>query len=73
MRSIDTQNLSPALFATCGVSVEREDVLSAGLFDESFSGYGGEDEELAFRLVQNGVRIVWGADAHVWDEPLPIV
>jgi hypothetical protein len=42
-------------------------LLSIGLFDETFSSYGGEDEELGFRLFKNGIRIVFGAKAGMWD------
>ena len=41
--------------------------MAAGLFDEDFKQYGGEDEELGFRLKRTGIRIVYAADALVWD------
>jgi glycosyltransferase involved in cell wall biosynthesis len=45
-------------FWTCHVSVPREHLLNIGLFDENFDGrWGSEDNELAFRLHQSGVRI----------------
>jgi len=67
LKNLDLENLPPNFFATCGVSIERSDLLRIGLFDEYFSSYGGEDEELGFRLVGNGIRIVFGAEANMWD------
>ena len=64
---IDLFNLPPNFFATSGMSVLRSDLVAAGLFDESYHGYGGEDEELGFRLFANGVRIVFDAACEYWD------
>lgn len=45
-------------FWTCHVSVPREELISIGLFDESFDGrWGSEDNDLAYRLHRNGVKI----------------
>jgi glycosyltransferase involved in cell wall biosynthesis len=60
-------NLSPCFFATSGSSVMRADLLVVGYFDERFTGYGGEDEEMGYRLFQSGVRIVFEEQAHIWD------
>jgi chondroitin synthase len=67
IKNLDLENLPPNFFTTCGVSLERFDLLRVGLFDETFSSYGGEDEELGFRLFGNGIRIVFGAEANMWD------
>ncbi|GII98947.1 GT2 family glycosyltransferase [Sediminihabitans luteus] len=40
------------IFWTCHVSAEREELLKAGLFDESFTSWGGEDVDLGVRLFQ---------------------
>lgn len=37
----------------CHFSVERTELLKAGLFDENFSSWGGEDVDLGVRLFQN--------------------
>jgi glycosyltransferase involved in cell wall biosynthesis len=66
-RKIDLDNLPPSFFSTCGVSVVRSNVLSVGLFDDAFTGYGGEDEEMGFRLYKNGVRLIFGERATMWD------
>jgi glycosyltransferase involved in cell wall biosynthesis len=43
---------------TCHVSAIRAELIDAGLFDENFDGrWGIEDNEVAFRLNQNGVKI----------------
>ncbi|WP_051258641.1 glycosyltransferase [Chitinibacter tainanensis] len=41
------------IFWTCHVSAEREQLLKAGLFDESFTSWGGEDVDLGVRLFIN--------------------
>ena len=45
----------------------RSDLLAVGYFDERFTGYGGEDEEMGYRLFTSGVRIVFEENAHIWD------
>ncbi|OEE60106.1 glycosyl transferase [Enterovibrio norvegicus FF-454] len=52
------QNISdwPApfdLFWTCHVSAEREELIKAGMFDERFNSWGGEDVDLGVRLFRN--------------------
>jgi glycosyltransferase involved in cell wall biosynthesis len=53
------RRLSWLYFLTGNASVRREDLLSAGCFDESFTGYGHEDLELGYRLQKNGVEIFY--------------
>jgi GT2 family glycosyltransferase len=45
-------------FCTGNVSLRREDFLRVGGFDPDFRGYGGEDFELGYRLLQAGVEFV---------------
>lgn len=45
-------------FVVMNVSVRKEHVENAGYFDESFKGYGGEDEELGYRLYKNGLSFL---------------
>lgn len=46
-------------FWTCNVSVKRQDLVKVGLFDLNFDlTWGFEDIELAYRLHQDGVKIV---------------
>ncbi|QJW34829.1 glycosyltransferase [Cellulosimicrobium protaetiae] len=40
------------IFWTCHASADREEVLAAGMFDESFTSWGGEDVDLGVRLFQ---------------------
>lgn len=49
-------DFSRAFFATGNVSVEREKLLAAGLFDEDFVEYGWEDLELGLRLKNLGLK-----------------
>jgi GT2 family glycosyltransferase len=48
---------------TGNVSVPRQLLIDAGLFDEDFVGYGYEDYELGYRLVRRGVPIVYQPSA----------
>jgi GT2 family glycosyltransferase len=45
-------------FCTGNVSLRREDFARVGGFDQDFTGYGREDYELGYRLLQSGVRFV---------------
>jgi GT2 family glycosyltransferase len=49
-------------FYTCNLSVKRE-FLTNGIFDENFQGYGYEDTELGYRLVNKGLRILYNPEA----------
>jgi GT2 family glycosyltransferase len=53
------KRLSWLYFLTGNASVRRADLLRAGGFDESFTGYGHEDLELGFRLQQLGIEILY--------------
>lgn len=44
------------VFWTCHVSASTASLKAAGLFDEAFQCWGGEDVELAYRLHMGGVR-----------------
>lgn len=46
------------LGTTGNMSLPRQRVVDAGMFDESFSGWGLEDSELCYRLCQAGARFV---------------
>ncbi|MFO0016259.1 MAG: glycosyltransferase family 2 protein [Synechococcaceae cyanobacterium] len=67
-------DLSWAYFATGNVAIDRELLLSAGLFDTSFRLYGWEDLELGERLRQMGVRLVRCPQAvgYHWHPPLSL-
>ncbi|MBL5950322.1 glycosyltransferase [Enterobacter asburiae] len=47
---------------TCHVSVEKKEAISAGLFDESFNTWGGEDVDLGVRLHQRNNRFIVSTD-----------
>ena len=42
-------------FVTGNSSIDRNQLLQVGLFDEDFRRYGGEDLELGYRLHRNGI------------------
>lgn len=43
-------------FVTSNVSVGKSHLLKVGLFDENFTGWGGEDYELGYRLYKHGLE-----------------
>ena len=45
-------------FCTGNLSLRRDDFARVGGFDQDFTGYGREDYELGYRLLQDGVRFV---------------
>jgi len=66
------KKLSWLYFLTGNASVRRADLLRAGCFDESFTGYGHEDLELGYRLEKSGVTILYEPRAinyHCQDVP----
>ena len=50
-------------FVTGNSSVARQHLLDAGLFDEGFAAYGGEDLELGYRLHLAGLRFRYAGHA----------
>lgn len=53
-------------FFTGNVSVPRDILFKAGLFDEDFKGYSAEDTELGYRLKKMGVKMVYEPRAIGW-------
>jgi glycosyltransferase involved in cell wall biosynthesis len=53
------KKLSWLYFLTGNASVRRDDLLRAGCFDESFTGYGHEDLELGYRIQRLGIEILY--------------
>ena len=50
-------------FNTWNVSVRKDDLISVGLFDESYSAYGFEDVDIGYRLEKMGVRLLYDSQA----------
>ena len=66
------KKLSWLYFLTGNASVRRDDLLRAGRFDETFTGYGHEDLELGYRLQRLGIEILYEPRAvnyHCQDVP----
>jgi glycosyltransferase involved in cell wall biosynthesis len=57
------RKLSWLYFLTGNASARRADLLRAGGFDESFTGYGHEDLELGYRLARMGIEILYEPQA----------
>jgi GT2 family glycosyltransferase len=53
------QKLKWAYFLTGNLSIWKETLVEAGLFDENFKGYGWEDIELGYRLHQMKVPLFY--------------
>lgn len=60
------QRIRPLDFHTANTAVRTEDVLALGGFDESLTGYGGEDTELGLRLAGLGRSFVFNAAAKAY-------
>ncbi len=56
-RIILGQRIESVTFSTGNSSVQRQDLLDVGMFDENFTGWGLEDTELGYRLYKSGVKI----------------
>ncbi len=59
------------IFWTCHVSAQRQQLIAAGLFDETFDTWGGEDVDLGLRLHQRQNRFVLATDACSMHLPVP--
>lgn len=46
------------LFYTGNVSIERDDLVKVGFFDENFKGWGYEDLEIGYRLHKEGIPFI---------------
>lgn len=56
---------------SCNLSARRQDLLDLGGFDESFTGWGLEDEELGYRFLQNGKDLIFTKKAWGYHAPHP--
>jgi glycosyltransferase involved in cell wall biosynthesis len=57
-RKIPGRPVSYRDFFAGNVSLKTSDFIKSGGFDAEFKGYGGEDYELGYRLLQLGIRFV---------------
>jgi GT2 family glycosyltransferase len=59
----------------CNIGISRRDLETVNGFDESFVGWGCEDDDLAFRLRKSGMRIVsvlhFTSAYHMWHPTHP--
>jgi len=53
-------------FWTCNLSIPRQAVLDAGLFDEDFRGPAAEDIELGYRLQKMGYNVLYKPHIRSW-------
>lgn len=63
---------SPAYLDTANAGIAKDALFRAGLFDESFPGYGWEDFELGTRLKGLGIRRVFDREAVAFHVQRPI-
>jgi GT2 family glycosyltransferase len=69
-RLTDNQVVPFKCFVTGNSSMRRDLLLKAGLFDENFTAYGGEDLELGYRLHQLDAVFRYAPDALSWHHHL---
>ena len=67
MKQWRLNDLPPRFFATGSIAICRSALIQVGGFDESFTAYGCEDEDLGIRLAKIGVPLKFGKDAYVYD------
>jgi GT2 family glycosyltransferase len=56
------------MFYTCNISIKRQAVLDAGMFDEDFTGPAGEDLELGYRLEKMGYKVLYEPGCVAWHD-----
>jgi glycosyltransferase involved in cell wall biosynthesis len=59
------------IFWTCNVSARRESLIEAGMFDESYTTWGGEDTDLALALEKLGVKFIFNREIETIHYPHP--
>lgn len=61
-----TELLNGWSFVSMNYIASRKKLLDSGVrYKESFIGYGGEDHEYGFQLIENGLKIIQGSQA-IW-------
>ena len=56
------------MFYTCNISIKRQAVLDAGMFDEDFTGPAAEDLELGYRLEKMGYKVLYEPNCVAWHD-----
>ncbi len=59
-------------FWTCNLSVRKSTINKIGYFDDTFNGWGVEDDELAWRAFNSNCTMVYSAEAWGFHYPHPI-
>jgi glycosyltransferase involved in cell wall biosynthesis len=59
-------------FLTGNVSIHKELIIQAGLFDEDFVQYGYEDWELGYRLYKMGAEYIVSSDVPTYHQEHPV-
>lgn len=67
MKRWNWNDLPPRFFSTGSIAVSRSALMQVGGFDESFTAYGCEDEDLGIRLANIGVPLKLSRHAYVYD------
>lgn len=63
-----TNPIETNLFIGCGHVLRLSAVKEVGYYDENPGKYGGEEKELAFKLIDAGYKIVRLPGVHVWHD-----
>jgi|GEM_PF-4956083 len=56
------------MFYTCNISIKRQAVMDAGMFDENFTGPAAEDLELGYRLERMGYKVLYEPGCVAWHD-----
>lgn len=65
-KSVTWRDYSTAFFCTCNASTSKFALIQAGGFDESFTEYGFEDNELGWRLRERGYTMKFNPEAIIY-------
>ncbi|AIT60895.1 glycosyltransferase family 2 protein [Corynebacterium doosanense] len=60
------------LFWSLSFAVDADTWRAGGGFDESYTGYGGEDTDFAYRQRELGQRLCWVGGAHAYHQWHPV-
>lgn len=70
--NVGFRDYSTAMFCTCNASCSRYSIIKVGGFDENFKEYGFEDNELGWRLREEGYQMYFNPNAIVYHYKPPL-
>lgn len=73
LKGLDLDRLPSKYFATDAVAVSYDAIAISNGFDENFSDYGCEDEDMGIRLTKSGFTFRFGFGCKVTDSDIPTI